>query len=82
MNNLVYVLIVGAIAGWIAGEIKRGFGYGLFGNILVGILGAFVGNWLFAQLGVSLGAGLVGVILTAVVGALVLLFVVGLVKRR
>jgi len=82
MNNLNYVLIVGAIAGWIAGEIKRGFGYGLFGNILVGILGAFVGNWLFAQLGVSLGAGLVGVILTAVVGALVLLFVVGLVKRR
>jgi len=82
MNNLIYVLIVGAIAGWIAGEIKRGFGYGLFGNILVGILGAFVGNWLFAQLGVSLGAGLVGVILTAVVGALVLLFVVGLVKRR
>ncbi|AXE18481.1 GlsB/YeaQ/YmgE family stress response membrane protein [Runella rosea] len=82
MNNLIYVLIVGAIAGWIAGEIKRGFGYGLFGNILVGILGAFVGNWLFAQLGVSLGAGLVGVILTAVIGALVLLFVVGLVKRR
>ncbi|RDB07331.1 GlsB/YeaQ/YmgE family stress response membrane protein [Runella aurantiaca] len=82
MNNLIYVLIVGAIAGWIAGEIKRGFGYGLFGNIIVGILGAFVGNWLFAQLGVSLGAGLVGVILTAVVGALVLLFVVGLVKRR
>lgn len=81
MNNLIYVLIVGAIAGWIAGEIKRGFGYGLFGNILVGILGAFVGNWLFAQLGVSLGAGLVGVILTAVIGALVLLFVVGLVKR-
>lgn len=82
MNNLVYVLIVGAIAGWIAGEIKRGFGFGLLGNILVGILGAFIGNWLFAQLGVSLGAGLVGVILTAVIGALVLLFVVGLVRRR
>lgn len=81
MNNLVYVLIIGAIAGWIAGEIKRGFGYGLFGNILVGILGAFVGNWLFAQLGVSLGAGIIGVILTAVIGALALLFVVGLVKR-
>lgn len=82
MNNLVYVLIVGAIAGWIAGEIKRGFGFGLLGNILVGIIGAFIGNWLFAQLGVSLGAGLVGVILTAVVGALVLLFVVGLVRQR
>ncbi|WP_428656341.1 GlsB/YeaQ/YmgE family stress response membrane protein [Runella sp.] len=81
MNNLVYVLIIGAIAGWIAGEIKRGFGYGLFGNILVGILGAFVGNWLFAQLGISLGAGIIGVILTAVIGALALLFVVGLVKR-
>ena len=49
MNNLIYVLIVGAISGWLAGEIKRGFGFGLIGNIIVGIIGAFVGNWVFGQ---------------------------------
>ncbi len=81
MSNLIYVLIVGAISGWIAGEIKRGFGFGLLGNIIVGIIGAFVGNWLFAQLGVSMGAGIIGTILTSVIGALAVLFVVGLIKR-
>jgi len=82
MNNLIYVLIVGAISGWLAGEIKRGFGFGLIGNIIVGIIGAFVGNWVFAQLGISLGAGLIGVILTSVVGALIVLVLIGFIRSR
>jgi uncharacterized membrane protein YeaQ/YmgE (transglycosylase-associated protein family) len=55
--------------------IVKGGGFGLIGDIIVGIIGAFVGGWLFAQLGVSAGAGLVGVIVTATIGAVVLLFV-------
>lgn len=82
MNNLIYVLIVGAISGWLAGEIKRGFGFGLIGNIIVGIIGAFVGNWVFGQLHISLGAGLVGVILTSVIGALIVLVLIGFIRGR
>lgn len=82
MNNLIYVLIVGAISGWLAGEIKRGFGFGLIGNIIVGIIGAFVGNWVFGQLHISLGAGLIGVILTSVIGALIVLVLIGFIRGR
>ncbi|RFS13447.1 GlsB/YeaQ/YmgE family stress response membrane protein [Emticicia sp. C21] len=80
-QGLLYAIIIGAIAGWLAGEIKRGFGFGLIGNIIVGIVGALVGSWLFASLGVSLGAGVIGQIITAVIGALVVLFIVGLIRR-
>lgn len=81
LNTLVVVLIVGAIAGWLAGELRRGYGFGLLGNIIVGILGGFLGNWLFGVLGIHLGSGLLSSIITSVVGALVLLFLIGLVKR-
>ncbi|MFN8344880.1 MAG: GlsB/YeaQ/YmgE family stress response membrane protein [Spirosomataceae bacterium] len=81
MSHLIYVLIVGAISGWLAGQIRRGFGFGLIGNIIVGIIGAFVGNWLFAQLGISLGVGIVSTILTSVIGALLVLALLGLLKR-
>lgn len=81
MNNLVYVLIIGAVSGWLAGQIRSGYGFGLLGNIIVGIVGAFVGNWGFGQLGISLGAGIVGTIITSVIGALVVLFVIGLFKK-
>jgi len=79
--GLVWVLVVGAIAGWLAGRIMRGGGFGLVGNIVVGILGAVIGSWLLRTLGVSPGGGLAGTIATAVIGALVLLSVVGLIKR-
>lgn len=82
MNNLIYVLIVGAISGWLAGEIKRGFGFGLVGNIVVGIIGAFVGNWVFGQLHISFGAGLVSTILTSVIGALIVLVLIGFIRSR
>ncbi|PLK42199.1 MULTISPECIES: GlsB/YeaQ/YmgE family stress response membrane protein [Emticicia] len=80
-QGLLYAIIIGAIAGWLAGEIKRGFGFGLIGNIIVGIIGALVGGWLFAALGISLGTGAIAHILTAVIGALVVLGIVGLIRR-
>lgn len=80
-EHLIIILVIGAISGWLAGNIRRGYGFGLLGNIVVGILGAFVGNWLSAETGIFIGAGLVGTIITAVIGALVLLFLIGLVKR-
>lgn len=81
MDPLIYTLIVGALAGWLAGFIRQGYGFGLLGNIVIGILGAFLGSWLFRQMGVSIGTGLVNHIITAVIGALVLLFLIGLVRR-
>ncbi|MFN0037541.1 MAG: GlsB/YeaQ/YmgE family stress response membrane protein [Saprospiraceae bacterium] len=81
-NDLIFTLIIGAVSGWLAGQIRQGYGFGLVGNIIVGILGAFVGNWLFRSvLHVSIGSGLVSVIATAVIGALVLLFLIGLIRR-
>lgn len=82
MNDMIYTLIIGAVSGWLAGQIKQGFGFGLIGNIIIGILGAFVGNWLLRSvLHVNLGSDLLGVIGTSVIGALVVLFLVGLIKK-
>lgn len=80
-TSLLIFLIVGALAGWLAGVLVRGFGFGVLGNIIVGIVGAFLGGWLFRALGVSLGAGLVGAFLTALIGAVVLLFLISLIRR-
>lgn len=81
MNGVLYAIIIGAIAGWLAGEIKRGMGFGLIGNIIVGIIGAVVGNWLFGALGISIGSGIVANIISAVIGALVVLFLISFIKR-
>lgn len=78
--NVLFWLIIGAIAGWIAGNVMRGGGFGLLGNIVVGIVGALVGGWVFGLLGIAAG-GTMGSLITAVVGACVLLFIVSLVKR-
>ncbi len=74
-------IIVGAIAGWLAGLVVRGFGFGLFGNIIIGILGAVVGGWLFGALGVVFFPGILNAILTAFLGAVVLLLIVRVLKR-
>lgn len=81
LNSLIFTLIIGAASGWLAGLIRQGYGFGLLGNIVVGILGAFIGGWLFKQMGVSIGTGLVNHIITAVIGALVLLFLIGLLRK-
>jgi uncharacterized membrane protein YeaQ/YmgE (transglycosylase-associated protein family) len=82
MESLLTILLIGAIAGWLAGLIVKGYGFGLLGNIIVGIIGAFVGTWLLAKLGVSLGGGIAGSIINAVIGAVVVLFLLGLIRRR
>ncbi len=82
MEHLIYTLIIGAACGWLAGFLRQGFGFGLLGNIVIGILGSFVGSWLFGTLGISIGSGLTSHIITSVIGALVLLFVVGLVRGK
>lgn len=81
MEGILITLLIGAVAGWLAGEIRRGYGFGLLGNIVIGILGAFIGSWICRETGLFLGAGLLGTILTAVLGALVLLFLIGLIRR-
>lgn len=81
LETLLIWLLIGAVAGWLAGVIVKGFGFGLVGNIVVGILGAFIGGWLFGAFGIGAGYGIAGAILGATVGAVVLLLVIKLVRR-
>ena len=79
--GLIAALIIGAVAGWLAGLIVRGAGFGLIGNIVIGIIGALVAGWLLPQLGVSLGSGTVRDIINATIGAVVVLVILSLVRR-
>lgn len=81
LETLLIWLLIGAIAGWLAGIIVKGYGFGLVGNIVVGILGAFIGGWLFGALGIGAGYGIVSAILGATVGAVVLLLIIRVVRR-
>jgi uncharacterized membrane protein YeaQ/YmgE (transglycosylase-associated protein family) len=80
-ESLIVILVVGLIAGWLAGKIVRGAGFGLIGDIAIGIIGAFIGDWLLPRLGVHLGQGTISLIVNATIGAIVLLLVIGLVGR-
>jgi uncharacterized membrane protein YeaQ/YmgE (transglycosylase-associated protein family) len=79
-GGLLWWIIVGLIAGFLAGKVMRGGGFGVLMDILLGIVGAVLGGWLFGMLGVSLGGGLIGSILVAFVGACILLWLVRLIK--
>jgi uncharacterized membrane protein YeaQ/YmgE (transglycosylase-associated protein family) len=79
--TILAVLVIGAIAGWLAGLIVRGAGFGLIGNIVVGIIGALVAGWLLPRLGVVLAAGTLGQIIDATVGAVIVLVILSLVRR-
>jgi uncharacterized membrane protein YeaQ/YmgE (transglycosylase-associated protein family) len=81
VESIVIMIIVGAIAGWLAGKIVRGAGFGLIWDIVIGIVGAFIGVWLLTRLGVIPFRGFVGSIINATIGAVVLLFIVGLIRR-
>jgi uncharacterized membrane protein YeaQ/YmgE (transglycosylase-associated protein family) len=81
-QQLVVFLLIGAVAGWLAGLIMKGGGFGILGNIIAGVIGALLGGWLFGLLGISVGGEWVGALVTATVGAVVLLFVVGLIKKK
>ena len=81
-NSLVVILIVGLIAGWLAGQIMRGSGYGIIGDIIIGIIGAFIGNWLWGVLRLpTIGNFWISAIAISTVGALFLLFILRLIRR-
>lgn len=81
MHGIIIWLIVGGLAGWIAGLIVQGTGFGIIGDIVVGILGAIVAGWLLPQLGIHIGTGFVTEVIDAIIGAVILLVVVGLIRR-
>jgi uncharacterized membrane protein YeaQ/YmgE (transglycosylase-associated protein family) len=79
-EGILVILFVGLVAGWLAGKIVRGTGFGIVGDILVGIAGAFVASFLFPKLGIHLGTGLVSNIIYSAIGAVVLLLIVRLIR--
>jgi uncharacterized membrane protein YeaQ/YmgE (transglycosylase-associated protein family) len=81
-ESLLVILLVGLVAGWLAGLIVRGTGFGLIADIALGIVGALIGTWLFPRLGIHIGRGVIALIVEATVGAVLLLLVLGLVRRR
>jgi uncharacterized membrane protein YeaQ/YmgE (transglycosylase-associated protein family) len=81
VEALLILLLIGAIAGFLAGTIVKGYGFGVVGNIIVGIVGAVFGGWLLPQLGLFTGGGMLGQIITATLGAVVLLILIGFVRR-
>jgi len=78
--NFVYFLIIGLIAGWLAGQIMKGKGFGLIGNLIVGVIGAILGGFIFGLLGIAANS-LIGALIAALVGAIVLLWIIGLIKK-
>ena len=80
IESLLVFLIIGAIAGWLAGVIVKGYGFGIVGNIVVGIVGALIAGWLFPRLGFALGGGVLAAIIHATIGAVILLFLLRLVR--
>jgi uncharacterized membrane protein YeaQ/YmgE (transglycosylase-associated protein family) len=79
-ESIIVILFVGLIAGWLAGKIVRGTGFGLIGDILVGIAGALVASFLFPKLGIRIGTGLLSEIIYSAIGAVILLLIVRLVR--
>lgn len=79
--EFVWFILVGLVAGWLAGVLVQGGGFGVIGDIIVGVLGALLGGFLFSSLGVSAGGGLLGSVVVATVGAVVLIFILRLIKR-
>jgi uncharacterized membrane protein YeaQ/YmgE (transglycosylase-associated protein family) len=79
MHFLIF-LVIGGLAGWLAGVLLKGKGFGILGNIIIGIIGGLIGGFLFGFLHISVG-GLFGAFITAFVGAVVLVYVVGLLKK-
>ena len=81
-ETLVIVLLVGLVAGWLAGQTIRGVGFGIVGDLVIGVIGSLIGAWLLPQLGIHLGVGIVAAIVDATIGALALLLVIKLVRDQ
>ncbi len=80
--EIVWTLVIGAVAGWLAGVAMKGKGFGLIGDIVLGLIGAFVGHFTLGLIGISIGGGLVGQILNAFIGAVIVIFVVRAIVKR
>ena len=81
VESLLIFLLIGALAGWLAGIVVRGGGFGLIGDIVVGVIGSFIGGWVFGLLHIARGSGFLGSVIGAFVGAVVLLLILRLVRR-
>jgi uncharacterized membrane protein YeaQ/YmgE (transglycosylase-associated protein family) len=79
--EFLWFILIGLTAGWLAGQLMKGGGFGVVGDIVVGVIGALLGGFLFRTLGMSAGGGLLGSLLVAVIGAAVLLFLLRLIKK-
>ena len=79
-EGLIWFLLIGLCAGWLAGKIMKGGGFGVIGDLIVGVIGAFLGAWVFSMLGIGAG-GLLGALVTATIGAMLLLFLIRLIKK-
>jgi len=80
-EHLLLFLVIGVVAGFLAGKIMKGAGYGLVGDLIVGVIGSFIGVWVFGLLGIAT-EGILGLLVASVVGALLLLYVIRLIKKR
>jgi uncharacterized membrane protein YeaQ/YmgE (transglycosylase-associated protein family) len=79
--EFVWFILIGLVAGWLAGQLMKGGGFGMVGDIVVGVVGALLGGFLFRTLGVSSGGGLIGAIIVATIGAVILIVLLRLIKR-
>jgi uncharacterized membrane protein YeaQ/YmgE (transglycosylase-associated protein family) len=77
-QGLLVIVLVGIVAGWLAGHVMTGRGFGLIGDLIIGLVGAFIGDWLLPALGIHVGVGIVALIFNAFVGAVVLLLILRL----
>jgi len=77
-QSLLVIILVGIIAGWLAGRVMEGGGFGLIGDLVVGLIGAFIGDWLLPRLGIHLGVGMIAAIMNAFIGAVVFLLILRL----
>jgi uncharacterized membrane protein YeaQ/YmgE (transglycosylase-associated protein family) len=80
--ELLYLVLIGIAAGFLAGLILKGKGFGWLINLILGVAGSFLGGWLLGKLGFNIGSGLIGTLITATIGALILVFVVNLIKKK
>ncbi len=79
--GFVWFILIGLVAGWLAGKLMKGSGFGILGDIVVGVIGALLGGFIFGTLGISAGGGLIGSLIVATIGAVILLFLLRLVRR-
>jgi len=79
--EFIWFILIGLVAGWLAGQLVKGGGFGVVGDIVVGVVGALIGGFVFSTMGVSAGGGLIGTLIVATIGAIILIFILRLIKR-